>query len=107
MRSCSERLLPPLSGRCHRTSSRGRRRVLPTDVDAAKRRAHLVEQALDLRLDREVGPDLGAAGSPERARARFLAAFACTTSRAPSAASARAHAEPIPPEPPVISTPFP
>ena len=69
---------------------------------------------------REHALDLGLLQSgPRRQRARCLPAqlrapprasrpwWKCTTTCAPSAANARAHAEPMPPEPPVTSTRFP
>ena len=73
----TQRLLPPLERELpHRD-------VLPrpdavyrdADVDAPKRRAHLVEHALDLRLDREVGTcDRSAAELSRERKGALLAA---------------------------------
>ena len=105
----TQRLLPPLERELpHRD-------VLPrpdavyrdADVDAPKRRAHLVEHALDLRLDREVGVRSECRRALPRAQGALLAAVVMHDEPRALGAGARAHAEPIPPEPPVISTPFP
>ena len=77
-------------------------------VDRPERVARLLEQAVDVRLDREVGlGDRIPPSSSANARARSSPRWKWTRTRAPSAAKARAQAEPMPPEAPVTTTPLP
>ena len=76
-----------------------------THVDGAERGRGLLEQPVGVRLDREVG--LGDRHAAElvrdSARARSSPRLKWTRTRAPSAANARAHAAPIPPDAPVTT----